>query len=130
MSRQSPVVLIADDNADIRAVLGVLLRGSGYGTVIADNGEQAVSLAAETLPDLVLIDMAMPKMDGLAAARSIRRIGGLEKVPIVGCSAYEPEAEDLLLGPGAPLDAFLRKPTDFGELLSVIASLTGTPTGR
>jgi CheY-like chemotaxis protein len=130
MSRESPIVLIADDNADIRAVLGILLRGAGYDTVTANNGEQAVSLAAQTRPDLVLLDIAMPKMDGLAAARQIRRIAGLEKVPIVGCSAYEPEAEDLAPHREALLDFFLSKPADFGELLSVVASLIASSAQR
>ena len=116
-------VLIADDNPDIRAVLGILLRGAGYRTVTADDGEQAVDLAAQVHPDLVVMDIAMPKLDGLAAARRIRRISGLERVPIVGCSAYDPEQSDAPPGRNTPLDAFLKKPTDFDDLLSTIDRL-------
>jgi CheY-like chemotaxis protein len=122
------VVLIADDNADIQAVLGILLRGAGFQTVPAYDGEEAVSLAAEMQPDLVLMDLVLPRLDGLAAARRIRNLAGLERVPIVGCSAYEPEEEDEAMkqmapNSDAPLNAFLHKPTDFSTLLMVMHHL-------
>jgi CheY-like chemotaxis protein len=122
-------ILIADDNVDIQAVLGILLRGAGFATVPAYDGEEAVNLAAQVQPDLVLMDIALPRMDGLAAARKIRKIDGLEQVPIVGCSAYEPEEGDEGLGGAhAQLNAFLRKPTDFSTLLSVMHQLLERPS--
>lgn len=118
------LVLIADDNADVQAVLGILLRGAGFQTVTAFDGEEAVDLAAQTQPDLVLMDMVLPRLDGLAAARQIRNLSGLERVPIVGCSAYEPEDEDENARKEyAQLNAFLRKPTDFSKLLTVMQYL-------
>ena len=129
------LVLIADDNADIQAVLGILLRGAGFQTVTAYDGEEAVSLAAQMQPDLVLMDLVLPRLDGLAAARKIRKLAGLASVPIVGCSAYDPdeasewvEEDDALKLTGAtfsakPLNAFLRKPTDFSTLLMVMHQL-------
>jgi CheY-like chemotaxis protein len=118
------LVLIADDNADVQAVLGILLRGAGFQTVMAYDGEEAVSLAAQTHPDLVLMDLVLPRLDGLAAARRIRTLAGLEHVPIVGCSAYEPEEEERALNEtDAPLNAFLHKPTDFSTLLTVMHRL-------
>lgn len=121
------LVLIADDNADIQAVLGILLRGAGFQTVTAFDGEEAVSLAAQTQPNLVLMDLVLPRLDGLAAARRIRKLSGLERVPIVGCSAYEPEEPEEEVGSArnadAPLNAFLRKPTDFSTLLTVMQYL-------
>lgn len=74
----SNVVLIADDNADIQAVLGILLRGAGFQTVTAYDGEEAVSLAAQVQPDLVLMDIVLPRLDGYTAARRIRGLDGLE----------------------------------------------------
>lgn len=115
------LVLIADDNADTQAVLGILLRGAGFQTVTAYDGEEAVKLAAQVQPDLVLMDIALPRLDGLAAARRIRSIDGLEQVPIVGCSAYEPEEDDEATR--TQLNAFLRKPTDFSTLLTVMNHL-------
>ncbi len=123
------LVLIADDNADIQAVLGILLRGAGFQTVTALDGEEAVKLAAQTQPDLVLMDMVLPRLDGLTAARRIRQLAGLERVPIVGCSAYEPEDAENEVEAGrarheyAQLNAFLRKPTDFSTLLTVMQHL-------
>ena len=120
-------ILIADDNADIQAVLGILLRGAGFNTVAAYDGIAAVSLASRAQPDLVLMDIALPRMDGLTATRCIRRLPGLERVPIVGCSAYEP---DDACG-YAQLNTFLRKPTDFSTLLGVIQQLLRPiPTGQ
>lgn len=118
------LVLIADDNADIQAVLGILLRGAGFQTVTAFDGEEAVSLAAQTQPNLVLMDLVLPRLDGLAAARRIRKLSGLERVPIVGCSAYEPEDEEgNARKADTPLNVFLRKPTDFSTLLTVMQYL-------
>jgi CheY-like chemotaxis protein len=115
------LVLIADDNVDTQAVLGILLRGAGFQTVTAYDGEEAVALAAQVQPDLVLMDIALPRLDGLAAARRIRGIDGLERVPIVCCSAYEPEADDEATR--TQLNVFLRKPTDFSTLLTVMNHL-------
>jgi len=115
------LVLIADDNVDTQAVLGILLRGAGFQTVTAYDGEEA----AQVQPDLVLMDIALPRLDGLAAARRIRRIDGLEHVPIVGCSAYEPDEDDNAMK--TQLNAFLRKPTDFSTLLTVMDHLLEQP---
>ena len=122
-------ILIADDNSDIQAVLGILLRGANFNTVTAYDGIAAVTLASRTQPDLVLMDIALPRMDGLTATRHIRRLPGLEYVPIVGCSAYEPDEEDAR--GYAQLNTFLRKPTDFSTLLGVIQQLLRPiPTGQ
>jgi CheY-like chemotaxis protein len=125
------LILLADDNADLQVVLGILLRGSGFETAAAYDGFEAVSLAARIKPDLVLMDIALPHMDGLMATRHIRRLPGLEQVPIVGCSAYEPEEDESSLRAYAQLNAFLRKPTDFSTLLSVMQRLLKIiPTGQ
>jgi CheY-like chemotaxis protein len=122
-------ILIADDNADIQTVLGLLLRGAGFNTVAAYDGITAVNLAARTQPDLVLMDIALPRMDGLRATRQIRRLSGLERVPIIGCSAYEPDESEARSY--ALLNTFLRKPTDFSTLLGVIQQLLRPiPTGQ
>jgi CheY-like chemotaxis protein len=122
-------ILIADDNADIQAVLGILLRGAGFNTAAAYDGITAVTLASRLRPDLVLMDIALPRMDGLTATRHIRRLPGLERVPIVGCSAYEPDDEDAR--GYAQLNTFLRKPTDFSTLLNVMQQLLRPiPTGQ
>lgn len=122
-------ILIADDNTDTQAVLGILLRGAGFETVSAFDGVTAVTLAAQTRPDLVLMDIALPQMDGLIATQLIRRLSGLERVPIVGCSAYEPDEDVRSQHAYALMNAFLRKPTDFSTLLAVMQRLL-IPTGQ
>jgi CheY-like chemotaxis protein len=75
------------------------------------------------------MDIALPRMDGLTATRHIRRLPGLERVPIIGCSAYEPDEEDER--GYAQLNAFLHKPTDFATLLGVMQQLLRPiPTGQ
>ena len=124
-------ILIADDNADTQAVLGIQLRGAGFDTVPAYDGVEAVALAAQTQPDLVLMDIALPRMDGLMATRHIRGLRGLERVPIVGCSAYEPDDDEQARRAYAQLNVFLRKPTDFSTLLAVMQRLLKPfPTGQ
>lgn len=125
------MILIAEDNADLQAVLGILLRGAGFATAAAFDGFEAVTQAARIKPDLVLMDIALPQMDGLTAMRHIRRLPGLEQVPIVGCSAYEPEDDERSRRAYAQLNVFLRKPTDFSTLLSVMQQLLDViPTGQ
>jgi CheY-like chemotaxis protein len=129
--KEKNTILVADDNADIQIVLGILLRGAGFNTVSAFDGQAAVALAEQTQPDLVLMDIALPRMDGLAATRQIRQLQGLEQVPIVGCSAYEPEDDERSQQAYAQMNAFLRKPTDFSTLLSVMQQLLRPiPTGQ
>ncbi len=69
----APLILIADDEADLRAMLHILLERDGYRIVEARNGEEAVELCKQQLPDVVLLDILMPVMDGAAAWTATRR---------------------------------------------------------
>ncbi len=76
-------ILVAEDNEDSRAMLRVFLEGQGYKTVEAKNGREAVEVAGFTLPDLILMDLNIPKLDGIAAAKQIREQSELCCVPII-----------------------------------------------
>jgi len=79
----SPVVLVVDDNSSNVQVLGQLLDGAGYNVVPAASGAQAIERAALRKPDLVLLDMIMPNMDGVEVSRRLRELPGLSDLPII-----------------------------------------------
>ena len=88
MSFISRTVLIADDMEEIRLMLKQAMLMNGYSVIEATDGIEAVEAARERKPDLVLIDLNMPRMDGLKAIEEIRKIKG-EPVPIVAMTAFD-----------------------------------------
>jgi CheY-like chemotaxis protein len=87
-SYSGQTVLVADDSDDVRELVAMELRLSGYEVVEAKDGAQAVELAKQSRPALILMDVSMPGMDGLSAARLIRSIKELCRVVIVAFSAH------------------------------------------
>ena len=82
-----PKILIAEDEPDIRELVAFTLRFSGYEVVSASNGEDAVKLASVEIPDLVLMDVRMPRMTGYDACRVMKADPDLKDIPIVFLSA-------------------------------------------
>src|SRR2546428_12901055 len=76
-------ILVVDDNEDIREMLAVLLGMQGYNVVVAADGEEAVAVAHNEEPDAILMDIMMPRLNGLEAARRIHRSPKLCSVPII-----------------------------------------------
>lgn len=112
-------VLLVDDNEDGRAALRALLEALGYGVVEAGDGFEALELAGAHHPDLILMDLMMPRLDGLEATRRIRSTPPLADVPIICLSAMEgAEAASLEAG----CDACIIKPiydlSEFGRQIS------------
>jgi two-component system, cell cycle response regulator DivK len=81
-------ILVVDDFDDTRLLLKTWLEKKGFNVVEAENGNQAVALALEVRPDLIIMDMEMPELDGLSATRKIRCMKELDMVPVVAVSAY------------------------------------------
>jgi two-component system cell cycle response regulator DivK len=81
-------VLVVDDFEDIRRMLRLLLEQNGFDVVEAKDGYEAVQIAVAEQPDLILMDLAMPIMDGIQATQAIRKHRSLEKVPILAITAY------------------------------------------
>ena len=86
-SVHSGTVLVVDDADDIRELICMQLRRKGYAVLEASNGQQAVQLAAQSQPSLILMDLSMPVMDGYEATRQIKCLPGLGGVTIVAISA-------------------------------------------
>jgi CheY-like chemotaxis protein len=81
-------ILLVEDSDDIRLLLKMVLEMKGYRVAEAANGKQAIERALQELPDLILMDLSMPVMDGWEATRQLRRYERLREVPIVGLSAH------------------------------------------
>jgi len=110
-----PKILLVEDSEDNRLMMKRLLEMSGYDVSEAVNGEQAVQKAKNLDPDLILMDLSLPRIDGLAATRIIRAMPALERVPIVVVSAHDTSdfhAEALASG----CNEYVTKPIDFGQL--------------
>ena len=112
-------VLLVEDTEDNRQMMGRLLELSGFRVVEATNGQEAVDVAARENPKIILMDLSLPFIDGLAATRRIRSLPGLNKVPIVAVSAHD-TADFHQEALAAGCDAYLTKPIDFSELEEVM----------
>jgi CheY-like chemotaxis protein len=112
-------LLVVDDQADNRALLRDLLSPLGFVVVEADGGEAGVAMARERRPDLVLMDLAMPDLNGLEATARILETPGLGRLPIVACSASAFE-EDRRRSFEACCADHLAKPVQVGELFDCI----------
>jgi CheY-like chemotaxis protein len=114
---RSPLVLIAEDHEDSRDALRTLLDAFGYRVVEAENGRQAVERALAERPDLIVMDMMMPHVDGFQATREIRAVEGLRGVPIVALTAMEGARERVLQ---AGCDDMVAKPLDVRAFLDKV----------
>jgi CheY-like chemotaxis protein len=81
-------ILVVDDFDDTRLLLRTWLERKGYRVIEAHDGRQAISAAQNIVPDLIIMDVEMPELDGLSATREIRKLKALGNVPIVAVSAY------------------------------------------
>jgi CheY-like chemotaxis protein len=111
-------VLIVDDYADTRSFMKFLIESYGYQALEAADGQEAVESVRHQNPDLVLMDLAMPIMDGLAATRVIRGFDGMTKLPIIAVTAHGQSYYRLALEAGC--DDLINKPLDFATLEPVL----------
>jgi len=122
-SQNAVNVLLVEDTEDNRMMMRRLLELSGYQVSEAVNGLEAVNLAERETPNIILMDLSLPIVDGLAATRRIRELPNLATVPIIAVSAHDTadfHAEALAAG----CDAYITKPVDYTELEDLISDLT------
>jgi len=121
MKNQSdPVtVLLVEDTEDNRFMMRRLLEMTGYRVVEAMNGEEAVRLAEAESPQLILMDLSLPVIDGLAATRLIRKLPRFEVIPIIAVSAHD-TSDFQMEAIQAGCNSYITKPIDFNELEQLI----------
>lgn len=120
--RPSQVILIADDKQSNRELLRAILENAKYVVVEAADGDEAILMASETNPQLIILDIHMPKKDGFGVIRELRKDPDLQALPIMALTASASlDEQDRIIGSG--FDACLVKPIGPAKLRDAVASL-------
>ncbi|WP_439400418.1 adenylate/guanylate cyclase domain-containing protein (plasmid) [Bradyrhizobium sp. PMVTL-01] len=117
-----PQILIVDDNETNRCLLAARLGAEGYQTVEVENGERALAVVHEVEPDVVLLDVMMPKIDGFEVCRRLKIDKTLGFLPIIMVTART-EPGDVVAGLNAGADEYLTKPVDHAALVARVRSM-------
>jgi two-component system response regulator MtrA len=117
-----PLVLIADDDADILSLVRAVLERAGNEVISVGNGAQALASVTERKPDLAVLDISMPEVDGLEVLRRLRADSATSTLPVVLLSARAQEA-DVKLGFELGASAYVKKPFSPRELADRVAEL-------
>jgi len=115
-------LLIVDDDIDTLRLIGLMLERQGYEIIAASNGEKALTIAREESPDLIILDVMMPDLDGYEVARRLRSDEQTETIPIIMFTAKS-QMDDRVTGIEAGADTYLTKPTQPRELFAHIKSM-------
>lgn len=121
-ARRGHTILVAEDDGDIRLMMTTLLGMKGYRVVEARDGQETLDVARKERPDVVLMDLQLPRLNGFAVARFMRQSDALRRTPIVVVSAHDP-AKHRNLALAAGCNAYVQKPIDFDRLNELIVSL-------
>lgn len=116
-----PLILIVDDLAENLSILGNILRIEGYQLAIANNGKQAINIAASRKPELILLDVAMPEMDGLTACRELKSREETKDIPVIFLTART-DTDDVIKGFEAGAVDYILKPFKATELLARVST--------
>ena len=111
--------MVVEDYEDTRLLLKQLLEGLGYSVLEASNGQEAVDIAGREHPDLILMDLDLPILDGIAATQRIRQQADLEHVPIVAVTAY-PMSYTHVKAFAKGCDEYMAKPIDMTALANLV----------
>ena len=122
MCTLSPRILIVDDDARNVRVLEAMLHADKYGTIAAHNGQQAIDLAVQHLPELILLDVMMPDMNGFEVIEKLKANSATIHIPVIMITALD-DRESRLYALQAGADEFITKPVDRIELTVRIKNL-------
>jgi CheY-like chemotaxis protein len=114
----SKTILVVEDYVDTRDLMKFLLENCGYIVREAADGQEAVDSVEKQIPDLILMDLSLPTMDGLTATRMIRKVEGGGKLPIIAVTAYGNSFYRKAIEAGC--DDLINKPLDFDKLQPVL----------
>ena len=119
-------MLAVDDERDVLSLISLTLELDGHEVMQASDGMQALKLALEQLPDLIVLDVMMPKMDGLTTLRQLREEASTRELPVLLLSA-KAQSLDIEVGMRAGAAGYMTKPFDPEELSKEVARITGRP---
>lgn len=123
-SESRPVVLVADDDPDILQLVAFRLERAGYEVIQATDGEEALRFVTERQPDLAVLDVMMPKLNGYDVTRRIRENEATSRIPVILLTARVQEA-DVARGFEAGADDYIKKPFSPQELRSRVQAILG-----
>ncbi|MBN8453436.1 MAG: response regulator [Candidatus Accumulibacter sp.] len=115
-------ILVVDDSPTERYVLNELLTSNGYQVITAENGEEGIAKARSELPDLILMDVVMPGLNGYQATRTLTRDPATRSIPVIVCTTKGQET-DKIWGLRQGAHDYMVKPVNGQELLAKIAAL-------
>ena len=115
-------ILVVDDDVDTLRLVGLMLQRQGYQIVAANNGHQALNLAQNENPDLIILDVMMPDMDGYEVTRRLRALATTKTTPIIMFTAKS-QVDDKVSGFEAGVDDYLTKPTQPRELFAHVKAV-------
>ena len=121
------LILVVDDSADNVAMISLDLQQQGYRVVTASNGEDAITVATQKVPNVILMDISMPGLDGLGATRRIRDDEALREIPVIAITAFGTEGFQRAAY-DVGVSGYLTKPLDLDRMHQLIARLL-SPTG-
>ena len=112
-------ILVVEDQEDLRAILRDFLTASGYTVIEAANGVEGVAKSEDERPDLVLMDIQMPLLDGYEATRRIKALPGMQRTPVVAVSSFAMKGDEEKAR-AAGCDAYVTKPYSPKQLLALV----------
>lgn len=115
-------ILIVEDNPQNRYLMSFLLEQQGYELLVAEDGAVALEMLESEVPDLILMDMQLPRIDGYEATRRIKADGRFRSIPLVALTAHSMERDEERAR-DAGCDEFVTKPVDADGLLALVANL-------
>src|SRR5713226_1880183 len=122
MMREPPLILVVDDVPDNVEILQLRLESQGYAVITAGDGEAALAVIRDQLPDLVLLDIMMPKLDGIATVKQLKADAALPFIPVILVTARA-DAKDVIAGLEAGGDDYLTKPVDQAALMARVRAM-------
>ncbi len=127
MADDAKTVLVVDDEPDARDFLATVLEDNGYATVLAKDGNEAISILEAGAPDLVTLDITMPEKSGVAVYRKLKESDDLKSIPVIIVTGVSGEFEKFISTRRQvpPPEGYVSKPVDHEQFLKMVAELIG-----
>ena len=123
---EKPKILVMEDDDDTQGMVRFLLEYRGYEVLLAKDGKHGLEIAHHEKPDLILLDLAMPEMDGWSVAHRLKDDPATKKIPVIAVTAYT-MSSDRRMALNAGCDGFIGKPMNVPEFIAEVEKFLGKP---